>query len=528
MRIFPNSRIPQILRKPMIPRPISSLSRILPIVLALFLWAGCSASVRTTASESAAPSDALVTVTILQMNDVYEITPIEGGRRGGLARVATIRKQLLEKNPNTFTVIAGDFFSPSAMGSAKVDGERLAGRQMVAVLNTLGLDLATFGNHEFDLRAPDFFRRLSESRFAWTSANVTDTLGRPFPGVRPDYVWTATGPGGRAVRVGFVSVTLASNPKPYVRYTDPVATMKTAAERLAPGVDAVVGLTHVALDTDATLAAEVPELDLILGGHEHENYHLMRGSDDTPIVKADANARSVYVHELHIDTATGAVSVDSRFVPVTDDVPEDPETAAEVEKWVDRAFAGFRAEGFEPEAVVATTPIPLDGREASVRNRPTALTELIAEAMLHAAEGAELAMFNGGSIRIDDVLPPGPITQYDVIRVLPFGGDVVSVAVRGDVLARALDQGVKNRGTGGFLQTANVTRDEATGRWLIDGEPLRSDRTYVVATSDFLVSGRETGLGFFSLDNPDIGLLASYGDVRAAVIAELKRRFGGS
>lgn len=509
-------------------RLMPSLSRSLSLFVVLVLLAGCRVSVRTTSSESTAPSDSLVTVTILQMNDVYEITPIEAGRRGGLARVATLRKRLLEKNPNTLTVLAGDFFSPSAMGTAKVDGERLAGRQMVAVLNTLGLDLATFGNHEFDLKADAFYERLSESRFAWTSANVTDTLGRPFPGVRPEYVWTATGPGGRAVRIGFVSVTLPANRKPYVRYTDPVATMKEAAERLAPRVDAVVGLTHVALDTDAALAAAVPELDLILGGHEHENYHLMRGSDDTPILKADANARSVYVHELHVNTVTGEVSVDSRFVPVTDAIPEDPETAAEVEKWVERAFAGFRAEGFEPEAVVATTTVPLDGREASVRNHATALTELIAEAMLHAAEGAELAVYNGGSIRIDDVLPPGPVTQYDVIRVLPFGGDVVSVAVRGDVLARALDQGVKNRGTGGFLQTANVTRDAATGRWLISGEPLRTDRAYVVATSDFLVSGRETGLGFFSLDNPDIGFLASYGDVRAAVIAELKRRFGGS
>lgn len=509
-------------------RSMTLPSRLFPLMLTLLLLAGCGGAKQALAPGAEAAPEPVVTATILQMNDVYEITPIEAGRRGGLARVATIRKRLLEKNPNTLTVLAGDFFSPSAMGTAKVDGERLAGRQMVAVLNTLGLDLATFGNHEFDLKASDFFRRLDESRFAWTSANVTDTLGRPFPGVRPEYVWSVTGPDGRAVRIGFVSVTLPANRKPYVRYTDPVASMQAAAERLAPRVDALVGLTHVALGTDAVLAETAPPLDLILGGHEHENYHLMRGSDDTPILKADANARSVYVHELHVNTATGAVTVDSRFVPVTDAIPEDPETAAEVKKWVDRAYAGFRAEGFEPEAVVATASYPLDGREANVRNRSTKLTELIAEAMLHAADGAELAVYNGGSIRIDDALPPGPITQYDVIRVLPFGGDVVTVAIRGDVLARALDQGVKNRGTGGFLQTANVRRDDETGQWRIGGEPLRPDRTYTVATSDFLVSGRETGLGFFSLDNPGITRLRSNGDVRAAVIAELERRFGGS
>ena len=54
--------------------------------------------------------------TFLQMNDVYELKPLGGGKKGGLARVATIRKLLLQENPNTFTVISGDVVSPSALG----------------------------------------------------------------------------------------------------------------------------------------------------------------------------------------------------------------------------------------------------------------------------------------------------------------------------------------------------------------------------------------------------------------------------
>ncbi|CAF5146741.1 unnamed protein product, partial [Rotaria sp. Silwood1] len=53
--------------------------------------------------------------TILQMNDIYELKPLSGGKKGGMARVATIRKLLLQENPNTFTVIAGDIVSPSAL-----------------------------------------------------------------------------------------------------------------------------------------------------------------------------------------------------------------------------------------------------------------------------------------------------------------------------------------------------------------------------------------------------------------------------
>ncbi len=57
-----------------------------------------------------------ITLRLLQLNDVYEITPIEGGTRGGLARVATLRQQLLKENPRTYTILAGDSFSPFCVG----------------------------------------------------------------------------------------------------------------------------------------------------------------------------------------------------------------------------------------------------------------------------------------------------------------------------------------------------------------------------------------------------------------------------
>ena len=80
-------------------------------------------------------------------------------------------------------------------------------------------------------------------------------------------------------------------------------------------------------------------------------------------------------------------------------VPEGPRTRAEVMKWVNLGFGGFRKEGFEPTAVVATIPRPLNGVESAVRNGSTPLTVLITEAMRREA-GTEIAIFNGGSIRI--------------------------------------------------------------------------------------------------------------------------------
>ena len=98
----------------------------------------------------AADAQSPAVVTILHFNDVYEIDAIEGGHYGGLSRVATVLRQLKRTHAPVLTTLAGDYLSPSAIGTAVIDGEPFGGRQMVDVLNAVGLDWATFGNHEFD------------------------------------------------------------------------------------------------------------------------------------------------------------------------------------------------------------------------------------------------------------------------------------------------------------------------------------------------------------------------------------------
>ncbi|HEY9421384.1 MAG TPA: bifunctional metallophosphatase/5'-nucleotidase, partial [Thermoanaerobaculia bacterium] len=484
------------------------------------LATGCA----STQGRPPAAASPVVEFNILQINDVYEIGPVEGGKSGGLARVATIRKRLLAENPNTFTLLAGDFLSPSALGTAKVNGQSLAGQQMVAVLNALGLDLATFGNHEFDIKEDQLLARLSESRFRWTSANTARASGGAFPGVTPHVVLTAQGPGG-GVRIGVVGVVLNSNTASYVTYADPIDSFRREVESLRGQADVVIGLTHLNFAEDQALAEGIPEVDLILGGHEHENTRAFRGSDFTPILKADANVRTVYVHRLTYDTARRGLAVDSRLVIVSDEIPEDPEVAKVVSDWEEKGFAGFRQDGFEPDEQVAVTTVALDGREASVRNRATELTDLIARGFLAEAQGSELAVYNSGSIRIDDVLPPGPVTQYDVIRVLPFGGKVLTADIRGSLLARALDQGAASKGSGPFLQTANV--GGSTGSWTVGGQPLAPDRTYRIAINDFLAAGKEQGLDFLK-PGPDLTVVKENRDQRMVVIDQLRREYPGA
>ena len=155
------------------------------LALSVALLSACSISVRTSSDKVDEPNPSatkttsirsnIVEVTLMQLNDVYEITPVEGGKFGGMARVAAVRQQLLAENPNTFTVLAGDFISPSAIGTSSYQGKRINGAQMVAAMNAVGVDFVCFGNHEFDWGYEPLQERINESKFTWISSNILYT-----------------------------------------------------------------------------------------------------------------------------------------------------------------------------------------------------------------------------------------------------------------------------------------------------------------------------------------------------------------
>jgi 5'-nucleotidase len=467
------------------------------------------------AGESPAPP---AQVTLVHANDVYEIQPVEGGRYGGPARMATVVADLKRAGGPVLATLGGDYLSPSALGTAKFNGQPLAGRQLVEVLGALGLDWTTLGNHEFDVSEARFRAHLGEAKFGIVSSNVVDGNGQPFAGLQTSAVVPVQA-GGRTLRIGLVGLTIDSNRKPWVRYQDPIQSARDEVAKLQGKTDAIVALTHLSLAQDSRLAAAVPEIDLILGGHEHENWQIFRGPGFVPIVKADANFRSVAIVILAFGAADERPTVTTRLQLVDDSIPADPTVAALADRWTEVGFAAFRQDGFTPERVIALTDEPLDGLEATVRNRPGRLTGLIARAMQREVKGADVALFNGGSVRIDDVLPAGPITEYDILRILPFGGKVVAATLDGALLTRVLDAGVHNQGLGGYLHSAGITW--GNGIWQVGGKPVDPAGRYRVALTDFLLSGGEINLGFLTRDNPQVREVEELRDIRRTLIEEL-------
>jgi 5'-nucleotidase / UDP-sugar diphosphatase len=471
---------------------------------------------------------------IVQLNDVYEIAPLSGGKYGGMARVAHIRDSIKAQEPNTFLMMAGDFLNPSLLGTLKYQGERVKGKHMIEVMNAMDFDLATFGNHEFDLSEDEFQQRLNEATFPWTTANVyqvtedgnrsfsvyrdNDTLRIPetyqIPIIRGDSI---------ALKVGLFSVTIDSNPVDYVYYSDYLLESKTAIQTLqAQGIDLILGLTHLDIDQDIQLSESLTTVPFIMGGHEHNS--MLVETDFATIAKADANAKTIYIHRFSYDPQTKELQVNSTLVPVDDTVPSQPQTHAVVEKWNSILEKQIKEVIPNPYEEVYQTEAPLDGTDVAGRSLQTNLGSLITAGMSYAYDNSvDAAFVNGGSFRLDDVLT-GSITSIDIFRVLPFGGSVYKVKLKGSLLIDVLNYGIEQRGTGAYLQRHLLISENDT--WSINGEPILPNKTYTIATSDFLLKGYD--IPFLTKEHP--GIVEIYEpneneiafDIRKAVILYLK------
>lgn len=504
-----------------------------PVLSFLLLLAAC----KTARPLRTAADDHRISVSFLQINDVYEIAPLNGGREGGVARVASLKKTYLKKNSNTFLVIAGDFLSPSVYNSLQYGGKAIRGRQMVEALNAAGLDLAIFGNHEFDIRENELQERINESRFWWLSTNSfhqTKTGVVPFEkegtGPLPETrVLEVSDADGTRAKIGLLAITLPFNKASYVHYADPLQAARDAYNRLKDSVDAVVAVTHQAMEEDERLARELPGLAAIIGGHEHDGRFARIGN--LTITKALANARNAYVVTLNINTKDRTHAVSTTLEAINEAVPLDSATNVVVQHWNRIAEKAYDSLGFDAKAVVMSKGEPLEGRETEVRSRATNLTRLIVAAMKDAAPQADVVLLNGGSVRVDDVVPM-PVSQYDILRSLPFGGAISEADMKGSLLVRVLEAGRKNRGTGGFLQyNENLQYDPASAHWLLGGTPVEAGRLYRVALPEFLLSGKEANMEFLLPDNPDVakvypavaGLSDPRSDLRLAVVKYLQK-----
>jgi 5'-nucleotidase len=467
----------------MIHRRVTARRITLAAGLVLALAAISAVNLRLNLSRAQAQRECNVRVTLLQLNDVYQFAPVDGGTRGGLARVLTLRKQIMSESPHALFLLAGDTISPS------VESNTYQGKQMIDAWNSSGLDYATFGNHEFDF-GPEVLRaRMSESHFKWLAANVIDKrTGKTF-GDTPEFVIREFD----GVKVGIFGIILpetltTSRPGPDVDILDPCATAARVIPKIrAQGAQVIVALTHLSMGEDKQLA-RCSGVDLIIGGHEHTLLESMSGH--APIFKMTSDARELGRIDLNISKATGRLeSLDWQVIPVTDQVKDDAAFAS-----INQKYAGLLKTLEQP---VGRTAVELDVKSANVRTQETNMSDFVADAFRQATH-ADVALVNGGSLRADTIMRPGILTKRDVISILPFNNHVVKLQVTGALIRAALENGVSHSveetQPGRFPQVSGIRYAFDTSRQpgarltsvAVNGKPLDDRRTYSLATTTYL------------------------------------------
>jgi 5'-nucleotidase len=426
-------------------------------------------------------------ITLLQLNDVYQLSPLDKGKSAGLARIAMLRKKVIAEQPNTLFLLAGDTISPSVASTI------FKGRQMIAAWNALGLDFACLGNHEFDFGPEVLAERMKESKFTWLGANVIDRrTGKSFNGM-PPYVIRKVG-GVKVGVFGLLTTDTATSSKPgeNIRFVDPILTARSVVRRMrARGVKIIVAVTHLTMSKDKELAA-TGLADVIIGGHEHELLASLAGR--TPVFKWGQDARLLGRIDLNVNTRTGKlISMDWAGIPVTDATPDDPAAAAVIAEYENKV-------SLELDKPVGRTAVELDATTLANRTKETNLGNFIADAFRQAT-GAEVGLLNGGSVRVNKVFAVGELSKRDALAILPFENPVVKIAITGAVLRAALENGVsqvvEESESGRFPQVAGV-QFEFDGRKpvgtrvvkvFVNGQPLEEKKSYTLAVTSYIAGG---------------------------------------
>jgi len=234
--------------------------------------------------EDVSDAERASSIEIIHFNDVYEIKERDRDPCGGAARFVS----RLNVHPEALVLFSGDALAPSLLSTIT------KGAHMIQCLNLMNIRAACMGNHDFDFGVENLEEAVAESNFPWLLSNAWDreTGERLAGGLETVMIEHA---GRKIGLMGLIEeewlATLATLERGDVTYEDfvPVARRLTAKLR-ADGADAVIALTHMRSPNDKKLAAEVPELDLILGGHDHDVEHaVIKG---VPVIKSGTDFRN--------------------------------------------------------------------------------------------------------------------------------------------------------------------------------------------------------------------------------------------
>ena len=508
-------------------------TRLLTSVAALGLTAGVAA--------------AEYQLTILHTNDFHSrfepISKYDSGCRegdnaegkcfGGSARLVTALAEARARSNNSILVDGGDQFQGSLYYTY------YKGKVAAEMMNKLGYDGMTVGNHEFD-DGPEVLRGFMDSvEFPVLMSNADVSAEPALADVLKKSIVIERG----GEKIGLIGLTpedtpdLAS-PGKNITFTNPVDAVQGEVDKLtAEGVNKIIVLSHSGYAVDQKVAANTTGVDVIVGGHS--NTYLSNVSDkaagpyptmvnDVAIVQAYAYGK--FLGELNVTFDDEGNVIDAKGEPLIMDgnVAEDAETVARIAELA-KPLDEIRTK------VVAEASAAVEGDRSICRVQECEMGNLVADAMLDRVkdQGVSIAIANSGGIRAS--LEPGEVTMGEVLTILPFQNTLSTFEISGEGVVAALENGVSQveEVKGRFPQVAGLkfTWDPSVapneGRvqevMVAEGDgyvAIDPAKTYVVVTNNYVRNGGDGYKMFAGDDKNAYDFGPDLADVLAEYLAE--------
>jgi 5'-nucleotidase/UDP-sugar diphosphatase len=381
----------------------------------------------------------------------------EGKCFGGSARLVTAVGEARARSNNSILVDGGDQFQGTLFYTY------YKGKLAAEMMNKMGYDAMTVGNHEFD-DGPEVLRGFMDAvDFPVLMSNADVSGEELLAGTLAKS--TVIERGGE--KLGLIGLTpqdtdeLAS-PGPNITFSEPVAAVQGEVDRLTEmGVNKIIVLSHSGFVVDKAVAAATTGVDVIVGGHSNtllsntqeravDIYPVMVG--ETAIVQAYAYGK--FLGELNVTFNDAGEIVEAKGEPLIMDgsVTEDAGTVARITE------AAAPLEEIRSK-VVAEAAAAIEGDRAICRVQECAMGNLVADAMLARVkdQGIEIAIANSGGLRAS--IDAGEVTQGEVLTVLPFQNTLSTFNVSGQTVIDALENGVSQieEVKGRFPQVAGIS-----------------------------------------------------------------------
>ncbi len=441
-----------------------------------------------------------VTLTILFTNDHHgQVDPIHQDDSskpvGGVTRrMFLIEKIRKEVGPDHVVLVdSGDLFSGTAFSElthGAVDCEAYQLMQYDAI--GLGESDFTYGKKAL----LDFRRKF---HIPWVSANVVSG-GQPY--IRP-YVLKATG-----VRVGLIGFTNPETPALIGRETvrglvfnPPGPSAKGLHSILKKDADIFIVLSNLGVEADKKFAKDNPFIHVVIGGYSQTLLtkpiinQLKDGSLLGPII-GQAGSQGLYLGRLDITVegrrdpktkiaAYSIVNYRYQLIPITSDIPENPQMVELLQKYKDQLKE-------KPlDEVLATVSADFNMMEKG----DSLAGEIATDAMRKSAK-TEIAILNNGFFKAS--FNSGDLTREILYDIFPIDNEIVAIDVPGIYLRKAIEESAAEKGKDGFLQISGVmvTKNGDDIQIKVGGELLNDKRKYQVAMNSFLADGG-CGYDFF-------------------------------